>query len=41
MGTGWDATGYSGDPSMTEILVETSGNPAIDFTWQQESAFLS
>ena len=41
MGTGWDATGYSGDPSMTELLVETSGNPAVDFTWQQESAFLS
>jgi hypothetical protein len=41
MGTGWDAVGYSGDPSMTELLVETSGNPAIDFTWRQESAYLS
>jgi hypothetical protein len=41
MGTGWDAVGYSGDPSMTELLVETSGAPAIDFTWKQESAYLS
>jgi hypothetical protein len=41
MGTGWDGVGYSGDPSMTELLVETSGAPAIDFTWQQESAYLS
>ena len=41
MGTGWDSTGYSGDPSMTELLVETSGNPALDFTWRQESPFLS
>jgi hypothetical protein len=41
MGTGWVATGYQGDPSMTELLVETSGNPAVDFTWRQESTFLS
>jgi hypothetical protein len=41
MGTGWDGTGYSGDPSMTELLVETSGNPSLDFTWRQESPFLS
>jgi hypothetical protein len=41
MGTGWSATGYGGDPSMTELLVETSGSPAVDFTWRQESAFLS
>ena len=41
MGTGWDAAGYSGDPSMTELLVETSGNPTADFTWQQESSYLS
>lgn len=40
MGTGWDATGYKGDPSMTELLVATWGNPAIDFTWRQESAYL-
>jgi len=41
MGTGWDASGYGGDPSMTELLVETSGSPAIDFTWTQELAYLS
>jgi hypothetical protein len=41
MGTGWDGVGYRGDPSVTELLVETSGSPAIDFTWHQESAFLS
>ncbi len=41
MGAGWIGTGYRGDPSLTELLVETSGSPAIDFTWQQESAYLS
>jgi hypothetical protein len=41
MGTGWAAAGYQGDPSMTELLVETSGNLAVDFTWRQESNFLS
>jgi len=41
MGTGWDDTGYRGDPSMTEMLVESSGTPALDFTWRQESAYLS
>jgi hypothetical protein len=40
MGTGWDSGGYKGDPSMTELLVETSGSPALDFTWGQESAYL-
>jgi len=41
MGTAWDGVGYGGDPSMTELLVETSGNPAVDLTWQQEAAYLS
>ncbi len=36
MGTGWDEHGYRGDPSITELLVESSGNPVVDFTWQQE-----
>jgi len=40
IGTGWDATGYSSDPSMTELLVETSGTPTVDLTWRQESAYL-
>jgi hypothetical protein len=41
MGTGWNATSYEGVPSMTELLVETSGTPAVEFTWQQESVYLS
>ncbi|HUY23184.1 MAG TPA: hypothetical protein VMV22_12685 [Acidimicrobiales bacterium] len=41
MGTGWLEGGYSGDPSLTEILVETSGSPATSFTWQQELPYLS
>jgi hypothetical protein len=40
MGTAWDATAYQSVPSMTELLVETSGTPALDFTWQQESTYL-
>ncbi|MHB8438734.1 MAG: CAP domain-containing protein [Acidimicrobiales bacterium] len=39
MGTGYSATAWQGDPSMAEILVETSGNPAEDFTWAQEQAY--
>ncbi|HUI03017.1 MAG TPA: hypothetical protein VLZ77_05720 [Acidimicrobiales bacterium] len=41
MGTGFAAGGYKGYPSLAELLVETSGAPAVDFTWQQESAYLS
>ena len=41
MGTGFAAGGYKGYPSLSELLVETSGTPAVDFTWQEESAFLS
>ncbi|MGH9208465.1 MAG: hypothetical protein ACRD1G_18260 [Acidimicrobiales bacterium] len=41
MGSGWTPAGYQSDPSMTELLVETSGNPTVDFTWRQESNFLS
>ena len=40
MGTGWDSVGYGNDPSMTELVVETSGDPQLDFTWHQESAYL-
>ncbi len=40
MGTAWLPGGYSGDPSLTELLVETSGTPAVDFTWQQESPYV-
>jgi len=40
MGTGFASAGYQGSPSITELLVDSSGQPAVDFTWQQESAYL-
>ncbi len=40
MGIGLDATAYQGDPSWTELLVGTSGSPALDFTWSQVLANL-
>lgn len=40
MGTAWSSGGYGGDPSLTELLVDTSGRVALAFTWQQESAYL-
>jgi len=40
MGTAVDVHGWNGQPSWAEILVSTSGDPAADFTWQQESAYL-
>jgi hypothetical protein len=33
MGTAYDATAYQGYPSWAEILVDTSGSPALDFSW--------
>ncbi|HUY65063.1 MAG TPA: hypothetical protein VMV14_11190 [Acidimicrobiales bacterium] len=39
MGTGYDAQGYSGDPSLAELLVDTSGQPAVEFTWAQEQSY--
>ena len=41
MGAGYDAHGYQGTPSLTELLVDTSGAPAADFTWAQEQPYLS
>jgi hypothetical protein len=41
MGTGFDARGWSGQPSWAELLVGTSGAPATDFTWQQEEPYLA
>jgi hypothetical protein len=35
MGTAYNGTGYQGYPSWAEILVDTSGNPALDFSWAQ------
>lgn len=40
MGTGFDATGWQGDPSLAEILVDSAGQPTVVFTWQQEQASL-
>ncbi len=33
MGTGFSATAYQGNPSWTELLVDSSGSPALDFSW--------
>ncbi len=33
MGTGYNATAYRTNPSWTELLVDTSGSPALDFSW--------
>ncbi|HMK62703.1 MAG TPA: hypothetical protein VK386_03705 [Acidimicrobiales bacterium] len=35
MGAGFDAGAYEGYPSWAEILVETTGDPQMDFTWSQ------
>jgi len=40
MGTGLNATAYQGNPSWTELLVDTSGSQALDFTWGQVLADL-
>ena len=40
MGTGFRPTAYQGDPSWAEILVDSSGQPAVDFTWAQERPYL-
>jgi ribosomal protein L24E len=41
MGTGFDATGYQGYPGWAELLVDTSGSPALDFSWAQETPYLT
>ena len=38
MGTGLDPTAYQGNPSWTELLVDTSGSPQMDFTWSQATS---
>jgi hypothetical protein len=35
MGSGFNATAWQGYPSWTELLVDTSGSPALDYTWAQ------
>jgi ribosomal protein L24E len=40
MGTGFDPTGYEGYPGWAELLVDTSGAPAVDFSWSQVTPYL-
>jgi hypothetical protein len=40
MGTGYNATAYRGNPSWTELLVDSSGSSALDFTWNAVLAYL-
>jgi hypothetical protein len=35
MGTGFAPTAWQGDPGWTELLVDTSGSPRLDFVWGQ------
>ncbi len=35
MGVGYNSSSYQGDPSWTELLVDTSGSPALDYAWSQ------
>jgi hypothetical protein len=35
IGTGYVGNGYQGYPSWAELLVDSSGNPQIDYTWAQ------
>jgi hypothetical protein len=41
MGTGFDPSGWGGQPSWSELLVASSGSPATDFTWDQEAPYLA
>ena len=40
MGTGFRPTAYQGDPSWAELLVDSAGQQAVDFTWAQEQPYL-
>jgi hypothetical protein len=40
MGTGYQPASWNGDPSLAELLVDSSGQPAVDFTWQEEQPYL-
>jgi hypothetical protein len=40
MGAGYDGTAFQGDPSWSELLVDTAGSPALDFSWGQVASFL-
>jgi hypothetical protein len=40
MGTGFAPRGWQGQPSWAELLVGGAGSPPVDFTWQEEAAYL-
>jgi hypothetical protein len=40
MGSGFDPTGWEGDPAWAELLVDTSGPQSLQFTWDQELPYL-
>jgi len=40
MGSAFDPTGYQGYPGWAELLVDTSGSPAVDFSWSQVTPYL-
>jgi hypothetical protein len=40
MGSGFDPTGYQGYPGWAELMVDSSGSPAADFSWSQVTPYL-
>ncbi len=40
MGTGYAPGAWQGDPGWSELLVDTSGAPGLDFTWVDALGFL-
>ena len=41
MGDGYSPTAWQGDPSWAQLLVDTSGNPPLDFSWDSEGPYLA
>jgi len=40
MGTGYAPGAWQGEPGWAELLVDTSGDPGVDFTWNQVVPYL-
>ena len=40
MGTGFSPTGYNGGTSWDEVLADTSGSPAMDYSWSDVVPYL-
>src|SRR5579862_1337207 len=40
MGDGYSPTAWQGDPSWAQLLVDTNGNPQLDFAWSSELPYL-